>query len=325
MRDFHRALCEVRVLDPACGSGNFLYVTMEHMKRLEGEVLQMLEDMGDRELHLELQGRSVDPHQFLAIELNPRAAAIAEVVLWIGHLQWHFRTRGKAATVPEPVLKKYDNIECRDAVLKWDAREIVRDQHGAPVTRWDGHTTKSYPVTGLPVPDESARMELYKYKNPRPATWPQADFVVGNPPFIGAGPMREALGSGYTEALRGSYPKIGESSDFVMYWWDHAARLTRAGKLRRFGLITTNSIRQNFNRLVLEAHLGESKQPLSIVFAIPDHPWVDSGDGADVRLSMTVGAAGRRDGVLATVVRESKTDQPEREVVLAGGGRFTSI
>ncbi len=161
LRDFHRLLCETRVLDPACGSGNFLYVTMEHMKRLEGEVLQLLEDMGDRELHLELQDRTVDPHQFLGIEINPRAAAIADVVLWIGQLQWHFRTRGKAAIVPDPVLKKYDNIECRDAVLKWDAVEIVRDEQGAPVTRWDGVTTKLHPVTGLPVPDESARMELY--------------------------------------------------------------------------------------------------------------------------------------------------------------------
>src|SRR5439155_24064771 len=89
VRRFHRKLCEVRVLDPACGSGNFLYVTLEHMKRLEGEVLLELEKYGDRELTFEMQHFSVDPHQFLGIEVNPRAASITELVLWIGYLQWH--------------------------------------------------------------------------------------------------------------------------------------------------------------------------------------------------------------------------------------------
>ena len=82
------------VLDPACGSGNFLYVTLEHLKRLEGEVLDVAAGFGEN-LKLELATHSVDPHQFLGLEINPRAAAIAELVLWIGYLQWHFRTRGK--------------------------------------------------------------------------------------------------------------------------------------------------------------------------------------------------------------------------------------
>ncbi|MDT8322085.1 MAG: DNA methyltransferase, partial [Xanthomonadales bacterium] len=92
IRQFHRKLCQIRVLDPACGSGNFLYVTLEHMKRLEGEVLGTLTDLGAGQNLLEMQGNTVDPHQFLGLEINPRAAAIAEIVLWIGYLQWHFRT-----------------------------------------------------------------------------------------------------------------------------------------------------------------------------------------------------------------------------------------
>jgi methylase of polypeptide subunit release factors len=58
---------------------------------------------------------------------------------------------------------------------------------------------------------------------PAPAEWPQADFIVGNPPFIGNKRMREALGDGYVEALREAWPDVPESADFVMYWWDHAA------------------------------------------------------------------------------------------------------
>ncbi len=86
VRDFHKKLCAIRVLDPACGSGNFLYVTLEHLKRLEGEVLNQLEELGDKQGLLELAGVTVDPHQFLGLELNPRAAAVAEMVLWIGYL-----------------------------------------------------------------------------------------------------------------------------------------------------------------------------------------------------------------------------------------------
>ncbi|HRZ23254.1 MAG TPA: class I SAM-dependent DNA methyltransferase, partial [Candidatus Contendobacter sp.] len=115
VREFHRRLCAVRVLDPACGSGNFLYVTLEHLKRLEGEVLNQLEELGDSQGLLELAGVAVDPHQLLGLEVNPRAAAIAELVLWIGYLQWHFRTRGQVLP-PQPVLRDFGNIECRDAV-----------------------------------------------------------------------------------------------------------------------------------------------------------------------------------------------------------------
>ncbi|MFO1493671.1 MAG: DNA methyltransferase [Lysobacterales bacterium] len=177
---------------------------------------------------LDLSGVSVDPHQFLGIEINPRAAAIAEMVLWIGHLQWHFRTRGHVAP-PQPVLKDFHNIECRDAVLAHDGAEIVTDEFGKPVTCWDGRTMKAHPVTGEPVPDDSARIPLYRYKNPRKAEWPAADFVVGNPPFIGKTRIRAALGDGYVEALRAAWSHVPDSADLVMYWWDHAAALTQLG------------------------------------------------------------------------------------------------
>jgi hypothetical protein len=97
---------EVRVLDPACGTANFLYVTLKHIKRLEGEVLTALHDLGESQTLLDLEGVTVDPHQFLGIEVNPRAAAIADVVLWIGYLQWHFRTRGQVMP-PEPMLRPF--------------------------------------------------------------------------------------------------------------------------------------------------------------------------------------------------------------------------
>ena len=116
VRAFHAQLCDIRVLDPACGSGNFLYVALELMKRLEGEVTALLAELGEDQGALSLAGHTVDPHQFLGLELNPWAAAVAELVLWIGFLQWHFRTHGRASPA-EPVLRDFKNIENRDAVL----------------------------------------------------------------------------------------------------------------------------------------------------------------------------------------------------------------
>ncbi|MBE7553182.1 MAG: class I SAM-dependent DNA methyltransferase [Anaerolineales bacterium] len=302
---FQRRLATVKILDPACGSGNFLYVALEQLKRLEGEVLNTLKELGRSQMALEMEGVMVTPQQFLGLEVNPRAAAIAELVLWIGFLQWHFRTRGQVQP-PTPIIKNYHNIEHRDAVLAWDGVEPLLDQEGRPVTRWDGRTTRPHPVTGQEVPDETARIPAYKYLNPRPAEWPEADFIVGNPPFIGTARMRDALGDGYTEALRRTYPTVPESCDYVMYWWDKAADLARAGKVERFGFITTNSLRQTFSRRVLQRHLI-SDNPLSLVFAIPDHPWVDSADGAAVRVSMTTAQPGQLSGLLQIVTDEKES------------------
>jgi len=284
-RAFHHRLCGIRVLDPACGSGNFLYVTLEHMKRLEGEVLELAESFGEN-MRLDLAGETVDPHQFLGLELNPRAATIAELVLWIGHLQWHHRNRGSTEW-PEPVLHAFKNIECRDAVLAYDSKDFAKDASGKLRYVWDRRTYKTDPTTGRDVPDEHAVRPLDTFLNPRPATWPAADFIVGNPPFLGNKRMRENLGEGYVETLRTAYPAVPESADFVMYWWYKAAALTGAGRTRRFGFITTNSIRQTFNRRIVQAALDKG---LYLTFAIPDHPWIDATECAAVRIAMTVGA-----------------------------------
>jgi hypothetical protein len=286
VRSFHRRLCRVRVLDPASGSGNFLYVTLEHMKRLEGEVLDALEGFGEKQVALEHTGLTVDPHQLLGLEANPRAAAISDLVLWIGYLQWHFRTRGEVMP-PEPVLRKFNNIENRDAVLAYDRVEPVTDEAGRAVTRWDGRTYTRHPATGEEVPDETARTPLVRYINPRRAEWPEADFIVGNPPYIGARRIRQALTDEYVETLRANYDEVPETCDYVMYWWHKAATEVESGRVSRFGFITTNSIVQSYSRGLIEKHLHE-EEGVRIIFAIPDHPWVEASDGAAVRVAMAV-------------------------------------
>lgn len=275
---FHDKLCGTRVLDPACGTGNFLYVSLELMKRLEGEVLEAINDLGGQEA-LAYESHTVDPHQFLGMEINPRAAAIAELVLWIGHLQWHFRNRGIAPS--EPILKAFHNIENRDAVLIWD---------------------------GYPLPQVVDGKEAYP--NARRPAWPKADYIVGNPPFVGGKDIRARMGGPYAEALWKAHKHMNESADFVMYWWDRSAEILLKPKspLKRFGFVTTNSISQVFQRRVMEPHLN-AKKPLSIVMAIPDHPWTKvTRDNAAVRIAMTVAQPGKHDGLLLETVAEQGVD-----------------
>ena len=303
---FHARLSRVTVLDPACGSGNFLYVALERLKQLEGEVLALEARIGGGGERIALAQLDVDPRNFRGLEINPRAAKIAELVLWIGYLQWYRRNRGVDAGVlghqwPDPVLHAYHNIEHRDAVIEWTST------HETGSTRWDGVTKKAHPTTGHLVPAIDGHIHVQGYGGVTCAQWPAAEFIIGNPPFIGAGAMRDALGDGYVEAVRTAWSAVPESADFVMYWWHHAAVLVHQRVTRRFGFITTNSITQTFNRRVVQSAMAEN---LRICWAIPDHPWVDSTNGAAVRVAMTVGELNdgqnnANDGVLLRVVSET--------------------
>ncbi len=288
VRGFHDRLCEIKVLDPACGTGNFLYVALELMKRLEGEVLDALTGLGGQEALTGLESHTVDPHQFLGLELNPRAAKIAELVLWIGHLQWHFRTKGAAPS--DPILKAFHNIVAMDAVLTWD---------------------------GYPMPRVAEGKEIYP--NAKRPQWPEADYIVGNPPFTGAQKLRRQLGDSYTEALWAAHKNINESADFVMYWWDRAADilLRKGSKLKRFGFVTTNSITQVFQRKVTEKYLN-AKKPLSLLMAIADHPWTKATEeAASVRIAMSVAEAGTLEGLLLEVTSEAGLESDSPVIVFA--------
>jgi hypothetical protein len=317
--DFHTRLYNLRILDPACGTGNFLYVSMEELLRLEGKAIALAESLGHP------IAPAVHPNQFLGLELNPRAAVIAELVLWIGWLR--HRLANHPSAIGDPVLPTLTNINGGthggfDAVLR--------------------RTATGEPDTANPlVPD-----------------WPKADFIVGNPPFIGGKDIRAKLGGEYAEALWKANPRVPKSADFVMQWWDHAAwLLTRPDTtLRRFGFVTTNSITQTFSRRVIEGYLhksstnsapviasearqsssagatglprfarndeGGSGGTLSLILAIPDHPWTKATpDAAAVRIAMTVAEAGAHDGTLLEIVHEEglETDDPNLVTSEAGG------
>lgn len=262
---YYKHLTQITVLDPSCGSGNFLAVSLNLLKDLEGEVVQALRTLGLSEREIRKLGYSVRPHQMRGIEIVQRGADISELVLWIAYLQRHYKIHGNI-TPPEPVFQPGRSVECRDAVLAFD--------------------DKKKPIPAAP--------------------WPAATYIVGNPPYVGNKGMRQALGDTYVDALRSAYAGLPESIDYVMYWWHRAAQLARAGEVQRFGLITTNKIRQTFNRKVVERHVN-AEPGLNILFAIPDHPWYDSRQGgAEVRVAMTVCGMEQRQGELAEVILERK-------------------
>ncbi len=108
---FVERLRAVRVLDPACGSGNFLYVALQQLKDLEREAIVW----GSLTFQVTMQIPHVGPENVLGIELNSYAAELARVVVWIGEIQWML-SNGHAY-LRDPILRPLDNIECHDAIL----------------------------------------------------------------------------------------------------------------------------------------------------------------------------------------------------------------
>jgi len=251
---FLQRLERYRVLDPACGSGNFLYLALKCLTDIEHQVNLDAEALG-----LERQHDLTGPHNVLGIELNEYAAELARVTVWIGELQWRIQ-RGYGFKL-NPVLEPLDHIECRDAILD------VAEPRAAPDV---GTPTPSLPRPAGEAPGK--RVE---------AAWPAVDAVIGNPPFVGVSRKRRELGDAYVVALDRVYAsRVPGASDLVCYWFDKAQRAIEAGTLKRAGLVATNAIRGGANRTVLERITANGR----IFDAWADEPWVNNG--AAVRVSL---------------------------------------
>ena len=104
------------MLDPACGSGNFLYLALQALKDLEHRVQLEAEALGFQRAFPE-----ISPANVKGIEVSPYAAELARVAVWIGEIQW--MRRNGFAEARDPILKPLDTIECRDAILTPDSTE----------------------------------------------------------------------------------------------------------------------------------------------------------------------------------------------------------
>ncbi|MEK6721678.1 MAG: DNA methyltransferase [Chloroflexota bacterium] len=220
-------LRRVRVLDPACGSGNFLIVSLWALKDLEFEAIQW----GSLVLQRPMQVPQIGPEAVLGIEINPYAAELARVTIWIGEIQWMIR-HGLGYR-RDPILRRMDHIETRDALL-----------------------------------------DLSDPGNPREAEWPAAEFIVGNPPFLGAKLLRRGLGNDYAETLFSIFgDRLPGMSDLSSYFHEKARSQIEHGRTRRAGLLATQSIRGGANRRVLD----RIKETGDVFFARSDEPWILAG------------------------------------------------
>ena len=229
LRTFLERLRKFTVIDPACGSGNFLYLALHTLKDIEHRVQLEAEALG-----LPRGFPAIGPANVKGIEINAYAAELARVSVWIGEIQW-MRRNGFSNTT-NPILDPLDTIECRDAILAPDGTE---------------------------------------------PEWPEADVVIGNPPFLGYSPQRETLGDEYVSAMRSQYKgAVPAFADLVCYWFHKAGRLVASGDVSRAGLVATNSIRGGKNRIVLDQIVEHS----AVYDAWADEPWIV--DGAAVRVSL---------------------------------------
>ncbi len=236
LRDIDEFLTELRavtILDPACGSGNFLYVALSELLTLEKEVMTWRATTAT----LPLGFPEIKPTQVKGIEINAYAQQLAQAAIWIGYLQW---LNANGFGWSEPVLAPLDSIEHKDALLTFHD---------------DGSVTET--------------------------EWPKADFIIGNPPFLGNYRMRGELGDEYVMALyRQFQQRIPSGSDLCCYFFEKARGCIEAGYSKRVGLLATNSIRGGANREVLK----RIKQIGDIYLAWSDEPWIL--EGAAVRISI---------------------------------------
>jgi hypothetical protein len=260
VRRFHRQLCEIKVMDPACGTGNFLYVALGLMRALESEVLATFEEVGGDGFDRWSRSR-VSASQFIGLEKHRPTANVARMVMTIGDIQ-SFARSGRSVS----------------SVLEWPGADIrVQD--------------------ALLNCDPLGPVEALRRRELRPQSWPQVHFIVGNPPFLGAKNQRGVLGDDYVDSLNAAREGRFRGADLAACWWDRAARtLARDGsRLRRFGFITPGTITQKGSREVLDHHLNGDR-PMRVVLAMPDLPWRGGANAASVRVSVTVVERGPANG-----------------------------
>lgn len=212
--------------------------------------LKALKDI-EHKTHLDAAALGLDrqqdlvtgPDNVIGLELNEYAAELARVTIWIGELQWRIEHGYPFKT--NPVLEPLDHIECRDALL----------------------TVRPAPTGGI-----ASYIE---------ASWPNANVVIGPPPFLGDKKMRSELGDAYSTTLRKIYQgRVPGGADLVCYWFEKARKAIETEGLGAAGLVATNSIRGGKNRAVMDALTRTTR----IFEAWSDEDWVN--EGAAVRVSL---------------------------------------
>jgi hypothetical protein len=238
---FHDKLAAITVLDPACGSGNFLYVSLQLLLDLEKELITFATQLG-----FKFEPR-VNVQQLKAIELNAYAFELAQVAVQIGYLKW--RRDNGFANEREPVLQNLENFQNEDALLVPHFRSKPKSLKEAQA-------------------GEHAADDALKFYTDR--KWPHCDVIVSNPPFLGGKFLRRELGDEYVDAIFSNYSdRVEPQADLCCYWFEKARDLIEHDDCKRAGLLATQGIRGGANRETLK----RVKNSGDIFFAISDREW----------------------------------------------------
>jgi len=250
---FQTRLAGLTVLDPACGSGNFLYVALQLLLSLEKEVITAAATLG-----WNFEPR-VTVQQLRAIELNAYAYELAQVSVQIGFLQW--RRDNGFDNDRSPVLQNLDGFENKDALLNETFRKKPKNLKAAQAEEHGGQD------------------DLFKVYTER--AWPECDVIVGNPPFLGGKLLRRELGDDYVGALFENFgSRVRPEADLCCYWFEKAREQIENRGCKRAGLLATQGIRGGANREALK----RIKETGNIFFAVSDREWILAG--ANVHVSM---------------------------------------
>lgn len=240
------------MLDPACGRGNFLYVSLQLLLGLEKEVVAYATQLGFK------LAPQVGVQQLRALEINPYAYELAQVSVQIGYLQW--RRDNGFDNDRSPVLQNLEGFHNEDALLE---PHFGRKARSLKEAQADEHSLDS-------------SLKFYTER-----VWPKCDVIVGNPPFLGGKLLRRELGDDYVAALFSTYKhRVEPQADLCCYWFEKGRTQIESRQCRRAGLLATQGIRGGANREVLK----RIKETGDIFFAVSDRKWVLNG--ASVHISM---------------------------------------
>jgi hypothetical protein len=228
-KNFLERLRSMRVLDPACGSGNFLYLALNELKTLEWQIMIEGEALGFQRAF-----PTIGPEAVLGMELNPYAAELARISVWIGEIQWMLRNGFDINRAP--IQRPLETIENKNALINADGSA---------------------------------------------AHWPDAEIIIGNPPYMGAKLMNRRLGREMTRDIRRLYEgRLPGFTDLVCFWFENARTMIAEGRSQRAGLVATNSIRKNTNLNVMHRIVETTR----IFAAWPEQRWDIEGAAVDVSL-----------------------------------------
>jgi SAM-dependent methyltransferase len=206
-----RQLRAFRVLDPACGSGNFLFVAYRALRELEQNLLLKLFGQDKRQFEKVGTASGISPRQFFGLDVNDNAVETAKVTLMLAR-----------------------RLATRSAHEFWDA-------HADVLPGGDTHALQF--EKDLPLDNLDANI---KCADALFTPWPEVDAIIGNPPFLGSRNLAKEHGYDYARKMYAAFPDVPKMADFCVNWFRLAHEHLKPGQ--RAGLVGTNTIRQNESR-----------------------------------------------------------------------------